>query len=218
MAISVYKNVCQPIYTVTTHAPFCALFLHKGNDIMDIHPIEPYFNNLIENSTDQRLSDVILWCTRPYSGVPHWITSFTYANGAAHGFGGFSLDMFKPHRHEAAPDADADTPNFEGSLKATERTAKRLVSSSPGRLQKIRFTEVVTTADVLGLIQERKLQYYRFNTECCSGCMCWQLTLLDTFVEKGWIPSAEVQSARDVFRPSPRSIRGFRTLLLPAPS
>ncbi|TFY61216.1 hypothetical protein EVG20_g7136 [Dentipellis fragilis] len=107
---------------------------------------------------------------------------------------GVSFNMFKPLYHEATP---VENINFIGSLEMAERPEKKLYSRSPGLAVTIDFVVPVTTANIYELIVSNNLQYYQFSLDGGSGCLFWQLTLLDAFAQKGWINRADLDAAQE---------------------
>lgn len=111
------------------------------------------------------------------------------------------IDMYQPFEHiYQSNNAAATATNHYGSLKLTVSTDK-IVTSKPVVMHEIPFKVAVTVKDILDFIQGRNLQYYKFH-EKSSGCLFWQLTLLERFAEKGWIPAStqEIKNKIEAFR------------------
>ena len=110
---------------------------------------------------------------------------------------GLVVDMVQPYKHVYHPDANDDDLNYYGTLQLTVQEDK-VISSRPAVNCLIAFTEGthVTVRDLIKLICDNKLQHYKFHPEG-SGCLFWQLNLLDVIAHAGWIPEDSSKTVRD---------------------
>ncbi|TBU30261.1 hypothetical protein BD311DRAFT_234387 [Dichomitus squalens] len=157
----------------------------------------------------QPLKSVILWCSGSMS-LKHWRTSFEFNNTQQLSsealpaqtllrpgvYGGISADMFQPAVHEYhTPDNDQDN-NLYGTLSISARLSHLLFSSRKDIFaRRLDFKVAVTVKDVLELIIGQQRQYYRFNP-LGSGCLYWQLLLLEAFVANGWIAKEQLDAVK----------------------
>ncbi|KAK2464877.1 hypothetical protein APHAL10511_002953 [Amanita phalloides] len=140
-----------------------------------------------EQAAKLSLLDIHIWTVKPRSSddVHHWRTNFTLAPNSL-GVSALSLDMRLPDRHEFDP---ANSERY-GSLLVDVRGGPRIISQNAAVncAADLRLAPPVTAGDLLQLIKEKRMQYYRFKKEG-SGCLCWQILLLRFMMEKGWLPN-----------------------------
>lgn len=104
--------------------------------------------------------------------------------------------MFQPNLHTYHDDKAGDgTVNYYGTLRLQVQRAK-ITTSKPAIIHDITFAEGVTVGDIVQFIYDRKLQFYKFHPDG-SGCLFWQLTLMDEFSKVGWIPENSTQAIRE---------------------
>ncbi|KAI0070974.1 hypothetical protein K474DRAFT_1669511 [Panus rudis PR-1116 ss-1] len=163
---------------------------------------------------NQEMRSVTLWCAT--GGAPrHWRTAYkftsllrfdeqgtgtnlvrvTQAAIKVDTWEGVSLDIFQPQYHTF----DQSGNNLYATLTAAPRLAGRLTSTKLGLSKKVEFVTHVTVQDLRDLLFERGLQYYKFNP-AGSGCLYWQLNLLELFATKGWIATEKLQEVKDHVR------------------
>ncbi|RPD67513.1 hypothetical protein L226DRAFT_519333 [Lentinus tigrinus ALCF2SS1-7] len=161
------------------------------------HKIEPVIDNQAARFSTQPLKEVILWCT--HSGMVHWMTSYRFPqmleeniDGSRVFYEGVSFNMFQPQRHvyHRLPDEN----NLFGTLQVQARRMNALISSRPGLKLTTTFKDTVrvTVQDVLNVVTDAGHQYYKYSP-VGSGCLCWQLQLLERFVTKGWLAREVVE-------------------------
>lgn len=147
----------------------------------------------------QAITSVIIWAPKT-TGVAHWRTSFTFGDPPSPGL---SVDMFQPDRHEFC--SSGETNRF-GTLVLKPVT--KLSSTNTFVKEQIAFTAGIVVQDLLDAIFVRKLQYYKFH-EDGSGCMFWQLCLLECIQSKGWIGGSEKDRVLSVIKAARESSAGI---------
>ena len=75
--------------------------------------------------------------------------------------------------------------NHFGTVKLTLSRLK-IKSTKPAVEHEIACTTSFTAGELLDLIWAKQLQYYKFH-QASSGCLHWQLSLMDLLASKGWI-------------------------------
>ncbi|KAH7887191.1 hypothetical protein F5I97DRAFT_1927484 [Phlebopus sp. FC_14] len=155
----------------------------RSTTIWDDHPIEPALRDGTANYRGRVLKEVTLWSVT--SATPfHWITSFSFADQIqGETYGGISLNMSKPMRHEGTP---AGHPNYLGSLDIQVRPNAYLISRRSVVTVTAKLVEGVTVGHIVDFIRQRRMHHYAFSQQG-SGCMYWQFTLLGALVSSGWI-------------------------------
>ncbi|KAI0684376.1 hypothetical protein C8Q76DRAFT_804062 [Earliella scabrosa] len=125
---------------------------------------------------------------------------------------GISVDMFQPTKHvyhnppqgsqSATGSASITTTlrgatnNLYGSLAIQPRKYDALFSKRAGVKLEVNFKVPVTVQNIVDLITREGLQYYKFNP-AGSGCLCWQLQLLQRFVQQGWIEETTLHTFKE---------------------
>ncbi|KZW02913.1 hypothetical protein EXIGLDRAFT_829035 [Exidia glandulosa HHB12029] len=156
-------------------------------------PLNPQEGPLQDQSQyygDQYVSEIYLWCTRDYPR--HWISSYTFSSQVfdptgQDELGGVSIDMYQPFQHLYGDDVFGSEDDLLGSVKIMARKVTALYSSRSPLLIDLAFTRRVKVSELVALIVANNLQYYRFNP-AGSGCLFWQLTLINKFTAVGWLP------------------------------
>ena len=164
----------------------------------------------------QMLKGVVLWSVNSL-GTRHWRTGFEFAglptvvSDAAQGppqpstlmsqtvrpgvYGGVSVDMFQPLAHQYHVEAVDGKKNLHGRLSISPRLNGFLFSRSRNLFScSLKFKVPVRMKDVLDLILAQGRQFYKFNPKG-SGCLYWQLLLLEAFVVMGWIDRTSLDAA-----------------------
>ncbi|KAL6303605.1 hypothetical protein BKA93DRAFT_787012 [Sparassis latifolia] len=141
-------------------------------------------NTDINPVLDRVLKSVIIWAPQS-NGVTHWRTSYEFAEVVRKGPLGISVDMFQPKSH--VYHTTKGTGNSFGTL-LIKVSFEKLTSTSPAVRVDIPLQQAVTVRrQLLEFIVTRNMQYYRFHN-AGSGCMFWQLTLLQRMGEEAkWI-------------------------------
>ncbi|TFY76977.1 hypothetical protein EWM64_g7034 [Hericium alpestre] len=164
----------------------------------------------------QTLKAVVLWSTSSLS-TRHWRTGLEFTKTLTVGsnsnpnatpapdvvsqvlppgiYGGISVDMFQPEAHQNhLPSTDGEV-NLYGTLSVNPRMAHILYSRSKNLFScPLELKVSVRVKDVLDLMLAQRRQYYKFNPRG-SGCLYWQLQLLQAFVANGWIAKASLDAA-----------------------
>ncbi|KAI0757991.1 hypothetical protein C8Q74DRAFT_1373059 [Fomes fomentarius] len=198
-----------------------------------VNPVQhPLYNDTAAFSP-LLVGEYCLWCTS--GGLPHWISAHAFAQpvisstprpsdptqirpsssterpkpGEAK-WGGVSLDMFQPlnHVYHSIPD-DTKSGNVFGALRINARHADALMSSRAPIYARATFLVTVTVQDIVDLIISQGRQYYQFDP-AGSGCLFWQLALLEQYVAKGWISSedfARIKQEVQQFAASPTGVK-----------
>ncbi|KAI1789343.1 hypothetical protein LXA43DRAFT_586951 [Ganoderma leucocontextum] len=110
-------------------------------------------------------------------------------------YGGISMDMFQPLAHQYHVPSVDGIKNLYGTLSVSPRLKEFLYSRSRNLFScSLKFKVPVRVKDVLDLIFVQGRQYYKFNPKG-SGCLYWQLQLLEAFVAKGWIDRSSLDAA-----------------------
>lgn len=164
---------------------------------LPLDPPVPAFQDSTEAVSGERLSYVEMWCTSGFGDTPpHWITSYTFANpvptNRERSLGGVSLDMHQPQNHVYHRPSESNT-NYFGSLAMSTRFFGAVRSANTPLAITAVFDTAVTVQDVRDVVTTRGLQYYKFHPDG-SGCMFWQLTLLQEFVTRGWIKVSDMSA------------------------
>ena len=136
---------------------------------------------------DCEVKSILLWYSAVTS-VAHWQTSFILSR-TIKGYNACSFNMgFDPDQR---PYKDpADTIRFGHlSLKLRDGWASQVMISGSGKAD-LSNGVTVTLRDILTLSEEQGLQRFAFSSEN-SGCLCWQFTLMNALVKRGWL-DAEV--------------------------
>ncbi|KAL4250801.1 hypothetical protein ABKN59_006036 [Abortiporus biennis] len=165
------------------------------------HPIDDSsFGNVRQLDPSPILEAILFWGPAT-NGTVHWRTSyaFTADSESATKFRGISLDMYMPKRHIY------QQPNMINNFGTLKLTARRgaLTSSRTSVMQKIPFNKPITVTQLLDAVEKHNLQHYQFNADAQSGCLFWQLSLLNKLVSLGWIPMTtieEIQKKIEEFR------------------
>lgn len=199
--------------------------------------VEPPLYNDTAAFSSLVIQGYCLWSTR--GGPPHWISAHSFAqtvisSTATHPtdpthirlesslstdrlrpgevqWGGVSLDMFQPMNHVyhiSIPD-DTKSDNVFGALSINARHADALMSSRAPIYAHATFLVTVTVQDIVDLIISQGRQYYQFDP-AGSGCLFWQLALLEQYVAKGWISSddfARIKQEVQQFAASPTGVK-----------
>ncbi|KAM5530675.1 hypothetical protein V8D89_015647 [Ganoderma adspersum] len=161
----------------------------------------------------QTLKGVVLWSAGSL-GTRHWRTGFEFVDSRSvvlnttqgppqpsaimspllrpGTYDGISVDMFQPHAHQYYVPSVDGTKNLFGTLSVAPRL-KGYMYSRTGNLFPIKFKVPVRVKDLLDLILMQQRQYYKFNPRG-SGCLYWQLQLLEAFVGMGWIDKASLNA------------------------
>ncbi|KAH9923386.1 hypothetical protein B0H21DRAFT_159450 [Amylocystis lapponica] len=145
-------------------------------------------DEVIPSLHDAVLSTVIIWASRG-GRVAHWRTSYTFKTVKL-GYIGMSLDMFQPEIHQY----QTTGTNQFGCLRI-RATRDKLHSRNYAVLEEYGFRVVVTVGDLLRSIHGAGLQNYKFHQEG-SGCMFWQLHLLEMMVSWEWIKERDVEKVK----------------------
>jgi len=148
---------------------------------MDVPQIAPVLvaDAMTYNIRSAELLELNLWAPRT-SGIAHWRTSYKFAS-TVDGMIGMSVDMYQPDFHQFNP----RRPNYFGSLKLLT-TPYKLTSRDPAVNVTVAFKTKVKVQHLVELITNEGRHYYTFHPDG-SGCMFWQLSLLQRFEECGWV-------------------------------
>ncbi|KAI3604066.1 hypothetical protein WG66_000796 [Moniliophthora roreri] len=161
---------------------YIRLSTNLGTSVMnflELEPQVPAIQNGIASFMEYKIKGMVLWCvpsTTPY----HWVSSYIFTDQGA---GGISADMYRPKCHEWT---QRNQTNYYGSLKITHRSSNKVISTRTPLKIEIPFTREVTVSDIYNLIVQGKRHQYVFN-DAGSGCMFWQLDLIDHFIAMGWV-------------------------------
>jgi hypothetical protein len=149
-------------------------------------------------TTDVRsgeLAKVHFWAAKT-SSIAHWRTSYKFSTNVG-SLIGISVDMYQPISHVL----NAEETNRFGSLKLLT-TSRKLFSTNPAVLYTAVFKKRVNVENLINLIIQDGRHHYKFHPDG-SGCMYWQLSLLQKFESFGWLEngsSAEIVEAIQTFR------------------
>ena len=144
---------------------------------------------------------VQLWYTRgPNHGVAHWQTSLCFS-GLVHQKRAITLNMtrFDQHRYYRASQALRLNPYGTLCISAREDTQSK-TAKSPIRINIIHpirngEPQVLRVADVIKYIEETGQSHYAFNPDQ-SGCLYWQLSILQALETQGYLHPGKVDSIR----------------------
>jgi hypothetical protein len=127
------------------------------------------------------------------SGIAHWRTSYRFSS-EVDGMIGMSVDMYQPVYHQF----NTQGTNCFGSLKLMT-TPNKLTSRKPAVNFAVAFKTKVQVQLLINLITSEQRHYYLFHPDG-SGCLFWQLSLLQRFEEHGWVETGTTTSAATVIQ------------------